>query len=514
MVTENFSVRQTLRNLGSPQHDEQFEKICEELQKIKLNKKFSDVSDIEGNGYVDLVMEGGVMLGIALAGYTYALEKAGLRFFSVGGTSAGSINAILLASWNGEELTPGEWVFKKIFTTNFAQFVDAEGKLKEHLLNSLKQNPKAPDLKESKSQTHKTLNWAKRIISSYDSKYSFGDFFRRLLFGLISFILGVLNLHPLKVPADYALPIVTTGGMNPGEAFLHWLNVCLKEAGVQSTSELMENRQKYLKSKKLNQEIPFTVENLKIIAADVSTSSKIEFPAMADLYWGEDWSKVNPSAFVRASMSVPYFFKPVYLPSEPLKLNPNSNLWEEKVGYTGQLPERSTFVDGGLISNFPIVCFHRDTLKLKKLFHSGDDLESLLKNNSPRKPTFGVKLGIDRSTPNYWKENTYKHNNYKYNYLETDNPLSFLTAMVNTAGGIFDFDFLHKNPDYRNLVAYIPADESQAFNFGMSDLDKYSLFIQGMQTALKFLQGFDWEEYKKLRKSQLEAIFTNTCNNH
>lgn len=38
------------------------------------------------------VMEGGSVLGIALTGYTYVLQQAGIRFLGIGGTSAGSIN--------------------------------------------------------------------------------------------------------------------------------------------------------------------------------------------------------------------------------------------------------------------------------------------------------------------------------------------------------------------------------------------------------------------------------------
>ena len=50
-----------------------------------------------GNQYVDLVMEGGGVLGIALVGYTYVLEQAGLRFLGIAGTSAGAINAAYFA---------------------------------------------------------------------------------------------------------------------------------------------------------------------------------------------------------------------------------------------------------------------------------------------------------------------------------------------------------------------------------------------------------------------------------
>src|SRR5689334_17456764 len=62
-------------------------------------KKFtvSDVYDANNHQYVDLVQEGGGVWGIALLGYTYILEKMGIRFFSLAGTSAGSINTILLA---------------------------------------------------------------------------------------------------------------------------------------------------------------------------------------------------------------------------------------------------------------------------------------------------------------------------------------------------------------------------------------------------------------------------------
>ena len=50
----------------------------------------------EGHQYVDLVQEGGGVLGIALVGYTYALEQAGIRFARLAGTSAGAINTAFL----------------------------------------------------------------------------------------------------------------------------------------------------------------------------------------------------------------------------------------------------------------------------------------------------------------------------------------------------------------------------------------------------------------------------------
>ena len=48
------------------------------------NCSISDIVDDTGQEYVDLVMEGGGVLGIALVGYTYALESVGIRFRHIG----------------------------------------------------------------------------------------------------------------------------------------------------------------------------------------------------------------------------------------------------------------------------------------------------------------------------------------------------------------------------------------------------------------------------------------------
>ncbi|GAB3995630.1 hypothetical protein GCM10028807_36290 [Spirosoma daeguense] len=60
--------------------------------------KVSDIVDTEGYQYVNLVQEGGGVLGIALLGYTYVLERMHIRFLKLAGTSAGAINATMLAT--------------------------------------------------------------------------------------------------------------------------------------------------------------------------------------------------------------------------------------------------------------------------------------------------------------------------------------------------------------------------------------------------------------------------------
>ena len=89
-------------------------------------KTYSDIVDARGMQYVDLVMEGGGMLGIALVGYTWALEQAGIRFLGIGGTSAGSINALLLAALGTPADAKSPKLLQELASLDFYQFVDGD----------------------------------------------------------------------------------------------------------------------------------------------------------------------------------------------------------------------------------------------------------------------------------------------------------------------------------------------------------------------------------------------------
>ncbi|MFD2999340.1 patatin-like phospholipase family protein [Pontibacter toksunensis] len=101
-----------------------------ELRARIKGKIFSDVVDDEGHQYVDLVMEGGGMLGIALVGYVYALEQAGIRFLQLGGTSAGSINAMLMAAAGQKNMEASKWILGILANKNFDEFVDGDADAK------------------------------------------------------------------------------------------------------------------------------------------------------------------------------------------------------------------------------------------------------------------------------------------------------------------------------------------------------------------------------------------------
>ena len=272
-------------------------------------RRVSDVVDEDGHQYVDLVMEGGGVLGIALVGYTYAFESVNIRFRHVGGTSAGAINALLLAALDTPDNAKSEKVLGILSELDLFSFVDGGRSARK-------------------------------------------------------FIHALVERAGLCTKLWRGLPIVgkirKNLGLNPGDIFLQWLKERLKEADVMSLPDL-EHRMTCPKLYLCNsnrKELPaeHCKGQLKVVAADVTTNTKAVFPDMARLYW-ENPSSVNPACFVRASMSIPLFFHPMRVTGIPQGDTAKRN-WSEDAGYNGRLPKKVLLVDGGIISNFPIDLFH------------------------------------------------------------------------------------------------------------------------------------------------------------
>ena len=388
----------------------------DELKAYWTSKKkiISDIVDEEGNQYVDIVMEGGGVLGIALVGYTYALESVGIRFLGIGGTSAGAINALLLAAVDSPSNPKSEKILQILADLEMFSFVDGDS----------------------------------------DST----DFIRGMVEGAGWFKMGWKGMQVMdNLFEDF--------GLCPGNAFLRWLTANLTAAGIRSLKDL-DYRIKDLpglisrsgKKISLKQADP----KLALVCADISTETKVIFPDMVDLYF-KNPQKVNPARFVRASMSIPGFFHPYRVPGIPQGADA-ARRWKELAGYKGKLPKQVYFVDGGIMSNFPINLFHVKGV--------------------PASPTLGVKLGTDRTAPH-----------------KIEKPTHMLGAIFNSARHCADYDFILRNPDYQSLVAYINTGKHDWLNFFIKDNDKVDLFARGVNEAIRFLKTFDWDEYKKVRKN-------------
>ncbi len=311
------------------------QRLLERKEETPEDFIFSDIEDEAGNQYVDLVQEGGGVLGIALVGYTYVLEALGIRFLSLAGTSAGSINTILMASLGKPAETKSEKILKVLIKTDFWSFVDGGDD-------------------------------ARSLIES----------FRRedlLELGIDRLISVVRNKEE----------ITKQFGINPGKAFQSWLDRLLTQ---QTTLELLDNMKAvpdlFVIDRKLRNGNKIRLENpdihLAIISADITTHTKVCFPEMADLYY-KDPMNTNPAEFVRASMAIPLFFKPHVVNLTRIDRRDPFYLkkWEKKAGFIGAIPEKVFLVDGGIMSNFPIDALYQP-------------------NQLANRPIFGVKLGVDR----------------------------------------------------------------------------------------------------------------------
>ena len=257
----------------------------------------SDLKDDAGHAYVDLVLEGGGVLGIALVGYTYVLEQAGLRFRAIAGTSAGAINALLLAACGRPHEARSEHVLAALAAMPLGSFLDGDADARDF---SRALSRRAGSVK---------LFWK-----------------------------GAQVLDNLREDL----------GLHPGIQFATWLEERLAEHGVRSLAELEtriaidKSGPHRLRTERRDVDVSSLDGELAIVAADATFHRKVVLPRMADQYYDHP-ARVNPARFVRASMAVPLFFAPARSDRSP----------------EPTVCRQSLLVDGGVLYNFPIGIFHR-----------------------------------------------------------------------------------------------------------------------------------------------------------
>lgn len=402
--------------------------IINHLKNDLPDKIYSDVVDAEGHQYVDLVQEGGGVLGIALLGYTYVLEQIGIRFFSLGGTSAGAINTLLLAAVDSVNKSKTEKIIGLVANKNLYDFVDGPFFVKL-LLKAVR---------TSKSNAPSSKRIIKKVL---------------IVLWTMIWVLPVLIYLFIKK------------GLNKGNNFRMWIVGVLHNNFIYNESDLREKR-KTPEGLAIRQGVDSNTEglkpNLKIIAAEVTTETRVIFPEMNVLFWTNPGSE-SPADYLRASMSIPLFFHPFTLNVA----NRKKEDWKKHAKFQGEPPEKAFFVDGGVLSNFPIDVFHN-------------------KNRVPRLPTFGVKLGDDRNKVS-----------------EVKSLMKFLMSIFNSARHVLDYQFLLKNDDYEHLISKIDIGEHNWLNFSINDDDKLDLFLRGAKPADEFLRKFDWKKYKGIREKMI-----------
>lgn len=459
-----------------------------------LNDKFNDqndnpliVSDImdgHGHQYVNLVQKGGGVLGIALVGYTYVLEQMGIRFLRLAGTSAGAINTALMTVIGKKEEPKSETVLDYMCKLDFFKLVDGHPAARWIIKNFI----------TNKDFGTKVNNWINGIIITLllllvcdfvflgiQAKFPTLIIVTRIFFVLTGFFILLIIILVTYVSTLLKRLKESGLGVNPGDYFYDWIKDCLIENGVKTVSDLNAKANPVIPGIHLREGVdhPEGVNGLKgdvtFIASELVTENKIQFPEMCYLFRHEnEINQLQPAGFIRASMAIPIFFESYYISDIPCENDEMRRLWKEKFNEADP-PQTARFVDGGILSNFPIDIFYKPEISL------------------PRLPVFGIDL--DDSKP----EDRSKHA-ISWSFL------GYIARLFNTVRFYYDKDFLLKNKMFKRGVGTVHLSNYNWLNFFVKPKDMIDMFAIGAEAATHFLLNFNWEEYKVDRQRYHEQL--------
>ncbi|AGB24674.1 putative esterase of the alpha-beta hydrolase superfamily [Mycobacterium sp. JS623] len=188
---------------------------------------------------------------------------------------------------------------------------------------------------------------------------------------------------------------------------------------------------------------------LVVTVADVTTGQLVRLPWDYRRVYGLDADEQPVADAVRASMAIPFFFRPVTLTASS--------------GLT------STLVDGGILSNFPIDSLDR---------HDG---------RKPRWPSFGVTV-----LPNLPEGND--------KVIPALAPLRMLGA-PHLLEGVITAALVGRDQAYLNepwvSARTIRVDSTDVgfLDFDISDNEIEALYAKGYAATEKFLATWDWDAY-------------------
>jgi NTE family protein len=317
----------------------------------------------------DLVLEGGGVKGIGLAGAVLALDEAGYRFQRVAGTSAGAIAAAIIAALN----RAGQPISKLngyLSTVQYEQF-------------------------KAKSGVRAALG-------------AVGD-------------AEQLLLHM---------------GLYESSYLLEWLGGVLGDIGVTHFGDLRLDDPQADQNWTIAQRYSLVVH-----VSDITRGKLVRLPWDYSEYGiAADGTRIVDA--VRASMSIPFFFRPV-------RIAVSGAAADHGVDKSGHV----TWVDGGVLDNFPVDVFDRT-----------DGAVS-------RWPTIGVKLSArNPAIP-------VVHG--------TDNVAAEAIACLETV--IENGDRFYVTPAAAARTIFVDNGGVKATDFGLDDAQKQMLFGNGRAAALNWL---------------------------
>ena len=234
------------------------------------------------------------------------------------------------------------------------------------------------------------------------------------------------------------LGLIFQRGMYRGDYLYRWLLQTLAEQGVHTWADLKEAD--------ADSSLPEAQRyRLVVVVSDVSRGQMLRLPWDYQSQLGLNPDTQLVADAVRASASIPFFFRPV-----PIMAGPSI------------VETRILCADGGLLSNYPIDVFDRT---------DGD---------AARWPTLGVKLSAKTGTDGPWKSNR--------------NALELAKSVFQTMQSAHDR--LHiSDPSAIARTTWVDTTGFAATDFSLTQHAKDTLFSNGHHAAEQFLATWRWEDW-------------------
>ena len=244
-----------------------------------------------------------------------------------------------------------------------------------------------------------------------------------------------------RIPlAGEGLALLEGSGIYQGDYAREWVRSKLAELGVHTFGDLKIDDDRLPPERRYK---------LVVTASDVTRGQLVRLPWDYRSVYGLDPDTMPVADAVRASMSIPFFFRPVSLTDASTKLT-------------------STLVDGGLLSNFPIDSLDRTD------------------GHKPGWPTFGVTVlpnlpaGDDKVIPLLG--------------LPLPGGLRLLEQLIATALVGRDQSYLNQ-PWVSARTIRVDSTQVGVLDFGITAEQTQALYLRGYEAAEAFLSTWDWPAY-------------------
>ncbi|SPM38721.1 phospholipase [Mycobacterium numidiamassiliense] len=236
--------------------------------------------------------------------------------------------------------------------------------------------------------------------------------------------------------------LVRDSSMFRGDVAYEWIRSELNNLGVVSFGDLLLDEHQVPGERR---------DKLVVTVADLTAAQLVRLPWDYRRLYGLDAAEQSVAEAVRASMAIPFFYRPVKL--------------------TAASGETATLVDGGVLSNFPIDTFDRPDGK------------------APRWPTFGITVlprlneGLGAVMP-------------AFKPLRFFEQTALLEGLLTTI--LTGHDQTHLNQPWVSARA-IPVESTDVgvLDFDISKGRLEQLYDKGYEAAQEFLSTWDWQAYLK-----------------